>query len=138
MCLFTIVLLVFPGPMLDSLWNLNPDARVAFQSLGSCSVLLMLAVGSGCALAAIGLWYGKPWGIPLAIAILFINIIGDLVNVVLRHEYRPLIGLPIAGVMIFHWPASGPAARLIECCASTQSRRRETFARMTQRASHPD
>jgi len=102
MCLLTIVLLVFPGTKLDSLWNLNPDARVAFQSLGSLSVLLMLTVGTGCALAAIGLWYGKLWGVPLAIAILFINIIGDLMNVVIRHDYRPLIGVPIAGVMIFY------------------------------------
>ena len=102
MCLLTIVLLVFPGTTLDSLWNLNPDARVAFQSLGSLSVLLMLTVGTGCALTAIGLWYGKLWGVPLAIAILFINIIGDLVNVLIRHDYRPFIGGPIAGVMIFY------------------------------------
>jgi hypothetical protein len=32
MCLLIIVLLVFPGTKLDSLWNLNPDAHVAFQS----------------------------------------------------------------------------------------------------------
>ena len=102
MCLLTIVLLVFPGTKLDSLWNLNPDACVAFQSLVSLPVLLMLTVGTGCALAAIGLWYGKRWGVPLATAILFINIIGDLVNVVIRHDYRPLIGLPVAGVMIFY------------------------------------
>jgi len=102
MCLLTIVLLVFPGTKLDPLWNLNPDARLAFQLLGSWLVLLMLTVGTGCALAAIGLWYGKLWGVPLAIVILFINIIGDLVNVVIRYDYRSLIGLPIAGVMIFY------------------------------------
>jgi len=102
MCLLTIVLLVFPGTKLDSLWNLNPDTRVAFQSLGSWSVLLMSAVGTGCALTAIGLWYGKLWGIRLALAILFINMIGDLVNVVTRHDYRSLIGVPIAGAMMFY------------------------------------
>ena len=102
MCALTIVLLVFPGTKLDALWNLNPDARVAFQSLGSWSILLMLAIGTGCALAAIGLWYGKLWGVRLAIAILFINIIGDLVNVVMRHDYRSLVGLPVAGAMIFY------------------------------------
>src|SRR5881396_2269249 len=102
MCLLTIVLLVFPGTKLDSLWNLNPDARVAFQSLGSWSILLMLTVGTGCALAAIGLWNGKLWGIRLAVAILFFNIIGDLANVVARHDYRSLVGLPIAGAMIFY------------------------------------
>ncbi len=102
MCLLTIVLLVFPGTKLESLWNLNPEARVAFQSLGSWSILLMLAVGIGCALAAIGLWRGTIWGIRLGLAILFINIIGALINVVTRHDYRTLTGLPIAGAMIFY------------------------------------
>ena len=102
MCLLTIVLLVFSGTKLDSLWNLNLDARVAFQSLGSWSVLLMSAVGTGCALTAIGLWRGTLWGIRLGLAILLVNIIGDLVNVVTRHDFRSLVGLPIAGAMIFY------------------------------------
>jgi hypothetical protein len=102
MCLLTVMLLLFPGTNLDSLWNLNPDARVAFQSLGSWSILLMLTVGTGCALAATRLWNGKLWGIRLAVAILFVNIIGDLANVVARHDYRSLVGLPIAAAMIFY------------------------------------
>jgi hypothetical protein len=102
MCLITVVLLVFPGTKLDSLWNLNPDARVAFQSLGSWSIVLMSLVGTGCTLTAIGLWHGTLWGIRLGVAILFINIISDLVNVVTRHDYRSLVGLPIAGAMIFY------------------------------------
>jgi hypothetical protein len=111
MCLLTIVLLVFPGTKLDSLWNLNPDARVAFQSLGSWSILLMLAVGIGCALTAIGLWRGTLWGIRLGLAMLVVNIIGDLVNVITRHDYRSLIGLVIAGVMIFYLARSAPRRR---------------------------
>ena len=102
MCLLTVMLLVFPGTKLDSLWSLNPDAHVAFQSVGGWSILLMLAVGTGCALVAIGMWHGKLWGIRLALAILFINMIGDLVNVVTRHDYRSLIGVPIAGAMMFY------------------------------------
>jgi hypothetical protein len=47
MCLLTIVLLVLPGTKLDWLWSLNPDAHIAFQSLGSWSILLMLVVGTG-------------------------------------------------------------------------------------------
>jgi hypothetical protein len=70
--------------------------------------MLMLVVASGCALAAIGLWHGTLWGVRLGLAILFINIIGDLVNVVTRHDYRSLVGLPIAGAMIFYlaWSTS--------------------------------
>jgi hypothetical protein len=109
MCLLTIVLLVFRGTKLDSLWNLNPEARVAFQSLGkNWSIVLMSVVGAGCTLAAVGLWRGTLWGIRLGLAILFVNIIGDLVNVVTRHDYRSLVGLPIAGAMIFYlaWSTS--------------------------------
>jgi hypothetical protein len=108
MCLFTVVLLVFAGTNLDSLWKLNPDAHIAFQSLGSWSIVLMLVVGIGCVLAAIGLWHGTLWGIRMGLTILFINIIGDLVNVVTRHDYRSLAGLPIAGAMIFYlvWSTS--------------------------------
>ena len=108
MCLLTVMLLLFPGTKLDSLWNLNPDAHVAFQSLGNWSIVLMSVVGTGCLLASVGLWRGTLWGIRLGLAILFINIIGDLVNVITRHDYRSLVGLPIAGAMIFYltWSTS--------------------------------
>jgi uncharacterized membrane protein (DUF2068 family) len=116
MCFLTVVLLVFPGTKLDLLWRLNPEAHVAFQSLGSWSILLMAAVGSGCALTAIGLWLGKLWGVRLAIAILLINLVGDFVNVVARHDYRSLIGLPVAGAMIFYLIRSARRRRTTESC----------------------
>jgi hypothetical protein len=108
MCLLTILLLVFPGTKLDSLWNLNPEARVAFQSLGNWSIVLMSVVETGCTVAAVGLWRRSLWGIQLALAILFFNVIGDLVNAVTRHDYRSLVGLPIACAMIFYlaWSTS--------------------------------
>ena len=95
MCVLTTVLLLFPGTPLDSLWSLNPDAHLALQSLRSCSVALMITVGVGCAFAAIGLRQGMLWGTRLAMTILSINIIGDLFNAVVRHDYRALVGLPV-------------------------------------------
>ena len=102
MCALTTGLLLFPGTALDSLWSLNPDAHLAFQAVGSWSVALMLTVGIGCAFAAIGLWQGRFWGIRLALLILSLNIIGDLFNAFVRHDYRALIGLPLGGAMIFY------------------------------------
>ena len=101
MCTLTIVLLLLPGTPLDSLWRLNPEAYLAFQSFGKWSVVLMLAIGTGCVFAAIGLWQGTLWGRRLALIILSLNILGDLVNAFARYDYRALIGLPIAGAMIF-------------------------------------
>jgi hypothetical protein len=101
MCALTVTLLLFPGSALDSLWRLNPDARLAFQSLGYWALVLMLTVGTACLLAAIGLLRAKPWGTWLGLIILSINMLGDLTNVFLRHDYRGLIGVPVAGTMIF-------------------------------------
>jgi hypothetical protein len=102
MCALTIVLLISPGSALDSLWGLNPEARVGFQSLGNAAILLMFVVGAGCAFATIGLWRRSLWGIRIALIILWLNIIGDLFNALGRHDYRALIGLPIGGAMIFY------------------------------------
>jgi hypothetical protein len=111
MCALTVSLLLFPGSALDSLWRLNPDARLVFQSLGHWSLFLMLTVGTACLLAAIGLWRAKPWGTWLALPILSINMLGDLTNVLVRHDYRGLIGVPVAGTMIFFLIACGRGAK---------------------------
>jgi len=111
MCALTLALLLFPGSTLDSLWRINPEARVAFQSAGIWSFVLMLTVGTACLFAAIGLWRGTVWGTRLAVAILSVNIIGDLVNTLLRHDYRALIGLPIGAAMIFFLVRSGERSK---------------------------
>jgi hypothetical protein len=101
MCALTVGLILFPGSTLDSLWRLNPDARVAFHSLGCWSLVLIGTVGTACLFAAIGLWHAKPWATWLALIILSVNMVGDLTDVFVRHEYRGLIGVPVAGAMIF-------------------------------------
>lgn len=114
MCLLTIGLLLFPGTALDSVWRLNPDAHAAFQSLGKLSILLMLVVGCACGLAAIGLTKNRRWGQNLALVILAVNLAGDLINVIVRHDWRTLIGLPIGGALIVYLlrrRAPGPAKR---------------------------
>ena len=99
-CLITIIALLFPGGALDPIWRLNPDAHVVFQQIGRLSILLMVVVGSACALAAIGLATRARWGVPLALGILSVNLVGDLLNAFVRHDLRTLIGLPIGGAMI--------------------------------------
>jgi hypothetical protein len=107
MCALTVSLLLFPGSALDWLWRLNPDARLAFQSLGYWSLVLMGTVGTACFFAAIGLWRARRWGTRLALVILSINMLGDLINVFVRHDYRGLIGVPVAAAMIFFLLAGG-------------------------------
>ncbi len=99
-CLITIVALLSPGGALEPIWRLNPDAHTAFQQIGRLSILLMAVVGSACALASVGLATRARWGHRLALGILSFNLVGDLVNAFVRHDFRTLIGLPIGGAMI--------------------------------------
>jgi hypothetical protein len=60
----------------------------------------MLATGTACALAALGLGCGREWERLVGIAVLAISIIGDATNAFVFHDWRTLIGLPIGGAML--------------------------------------
>ncbi|MEY2563456.1 MAG: hypothetical protein QOH88_1649 [Verrucomicrobiota bacterium] len=64
--------------------------------------------------AAVGLWRDTRWEIRLAVIILSVDIVGDLLDALVRHDYRALIGLPIGGAMIVYLlrarPSSSPDA----------------------------
>jgi hypothetical protein len=66
------------------------------------SILLMAIVGVACALAAIGLARNAKWARWVGVLILALNLVGDLTNAFVRHDLRTLIGVPIAGAMIFY------------------------------------
>ena len=57
---------------------------------------------AACCSAAIGLAKLASWGRKVAVAILVINLIGDLLGALIRHDPRTLIGLPIGGAMILY------------------------------------
>jgi hypothetical protein len=101
-CFVTMLALAFPGGILEPIWRLKPDARLEFQRMGDTSVALMAIVGAACGLAAVGLARNAEWGRWLAIGVLAVNLIGDSLNALLRHDPRTLIGLPIGGLMILY------------------------------------
>ena len=96
------VMLLLPGTPLDMLWRLNPHAHVGFLAMGPWAVVLMSAVCFACATAALGLWRCQRWGRWVAIVILSINLVGDTTNSFLTHDWRTLIGVPIAGIVIVY------------------------------------
>src|SRR6266542_4305072 len=55
-CLVMMLALAFPGSFLESIWRLKPEARVQFEEIGrGVSIVLMAAIGTACAVAAVGL-----------------------------------------------------------------------------------
>ena len=96
------IALLFPGSFLDPVWRLNPRAQIAFASMGGWAPVLLGAVSVACASAAVGLWRVRLWGYVVAIALLVINGIGDVVNVVLGTEPRAVIGIPIVIALVLY------------------------------------
>ena len=96
------VSLLFPNSFLKPIWRLNPRAQVAFESIGWWAIALLLAVCVACLAAAIGLWRGARWGHRVAVTMIAINLIGDIANTVLGTEPRAIIGVPIAGAILWY------------------------------------
>jgi hypothetical protein len=92
--------LFFPGSVLEPMWDINPRAREAFESMGLWAVALMAAVGLACGSSAIGLWKGTRWGHWLALDLLGVNLVADALNALLGTEPRAALGVPIASAII--------------------------------------
>jgi len=102
-CLVTVLALALPGSGLESIWRLKPEARNQFEEIGGgVSIVLMAAIGTACAVAAVGLAQAAKWGRWVAIGILTANLVGDSVNALLRRDPKTLLGLPIGGLMIWY------------------------------------
>jgi uncharacterized membrane protein (DUF2068 family) len=105
-------MLLFPGSVLDRLWQLNPQAKPGLTALGAGGIILMAVVCATGASAAVGLWRCRRWGLWLAVAGLAVNLAGDVGNAVLLHDWHTLIGLPIGGAMLLYLIAKrGVSAR---------------------------
>ena len=100
MCSLTLFLVFVPGTALDAAWRIKPQARDELAALGLLTLPLMLIVGIACALVAVGLEKSNEWGRRTAIAVLTVDMLGDSINAVFRGDWRTLIRLPIAALMI--------------------------------------
>lgn len=102
MSFMAFVSLLFPGSFLEVMWRLNPRARERFAAIGVWAIVLMFVVCIACVSAAVGLWQGMWWGYRLAVALLIINLLGDIANVVLGTEPRAAVGIPIVvAILVF-------------------------------------
>ena len=92
--------LLFPNGFLESIWRINPRGRAGLGAIGMWAVVLLIFVGSACAIAAVGFWRGSRWGYAVGIVVLSFNLLGDVVNVVSGIEPRAAIGLPIVTLLL--------------------------------------
>ncbi len=98
---FIGTLLFFPGRLLDWVWQLNPEGRAAFQSMGRLAWLLLFLVGTIAGGAAIGIRRRRKWGWWLAILLFSVNGLGDAISLfVTRRIFQGASGVLVAGLFL--------------------------------------
>ena len=92
--------LLWRGTALDRIWVLNPIAYKRLAPLGYPVGILFLLLGVALSTAGIGWFQHRLWGWRLAVAIIAIQILGDVVNCVRGDLLRGGIGVIIAGALL--------------------------------------
>ena len=94
--------LVRRGTALDRMWALNPRAYDELAPLGKTVRLLFLSLAAALALAATGWLKRRRWGWQLAVAIIGTQVLGDFVNIFFGRPVQGLVGVAIAGALLFY------------------------------------
>jgi hypothetical protein len=96
------ITLLWRGTSLDRIWRLNPAAYRQLAPLGRGVGGLFLLLGLALAAAGIGWFRRRLWGWRLAVAIIAIQIIGDVVNCIRGDWQHGAIGVVIAGALLLY------------------------------------
>lgn len=96
------VSLLDAGGPLEPMWRLNPRGHEVFSKMGVWAPLLLGVVCLACAASAYGFFKGTRWGFRLGVALLVVNLTGDLINAALGIEPRAAIGVPIVALLLWY------------------------------------
>ena len=102
MAFFAGTTLVWRGTFLDRLWELNPRAYAQLRPLGKMVGIPFLFLSYALTQAGVGWFKRQIAGWRLAVAIISVQAAGDLVNAIRGHFFEGLIGVTIAGALLFY------------------------------------
>jgi hypothetical protein len=91
--------LVWRGSILDHVWVLNPRAYNRLAPFGRIVGIPFLGLSVGLA-TAVGWFKRRLWGWRLAVAIIAVQILGDLINLFHGRVLEGGIGVAIAGALL--------------------------------------
>jgi hypothetical protein len=94
------ITLLCPGTFAERVWRVNPTAYQKLVPLGSKIGFLFLLLGSALLLSGIGWFRRRLWGWRLAVAIIAIQVVGDIINLARGDWLRGGIGVVLAGALL--------------------------------------
>jgi hypothetical protein len=107
MAAYAAVTLLRPGTFLDALWALNKPGHAGLATVGRSAGYLFIVLSALLALAVAGWFRRRRWGWMLGIAIIAINMAGDIVNVFLGEGLKGAAGVAIAGILLIYMTRAG-------------------------------
>ena len=102
MAAYACVTLLWPGTILDRLWELNISAHVQLLLMGRAIALLFLVLGAALLATGIGWSRRRAWGWTLGVILLATQVTGDLANAAMGEYMRGGVGVLIAGSLLFY------------------------------------
>jgi len=94
--------LTWPGTFLDRLWVLNPTAHKQLATFDKPAGILFLLTAAVLAMAGAGWFKHRLWGWRLAVAVIAVQVLGDLVNFFKGDYLRGGVGFSIATALLFY------------------------------------
>jgi hypothetical protein len=89
------------GTILDRIWDLNPVAYKQLAPLGGKFGILFVLLGAALTMAGIGWLRHRLWGWRLTVAIIAIQVFGDIANCIRGNLLRGGTGVLIAGALLW-------------------------------------
>lgn len=103
MATYAFVTLAIPGTVLDVAWKANPEGHAGLATLGRVMAVPFLVLAVALLLAGIGWFRRRSWGWNLGVALIAVNLAGDVFNALFRHEaLKGGVGMVIAGLLLFY------------------------------------
>jgi len=102
MAAYACVTLLWPGTVLDRLWNLNISAHVQLLLMGRAIGFLFLALVAALVATGIGWSRRRAWGWTLGVILLATQVTGDLASAAMGEYIRGGAGVLIAGSLLFY------------------------------------
>ena len=107
MATFAAVTLAVPGTVLDQAWKLNPTRHAGLALFGKIMAVPFLFLALALLVAGIGWWRRRFWGWALGVAVISVNLAGDIFNLVFRHDLlKGTVGVAVAGLLLIYMTRS--------------------------------